>query len=130
MGTSLSVEALTLFVEDLARARDFYERAFGAPVVHTDADSVVFGFGAVVVNLLASTAAPQLVEPRSVGRPDDGPRVLITVPVEDVDRFVENLAEQGVELLNGPVDRPWSLRTAAFADPDGHVWEVAHPLKG
>ncbi|MET0609013.1 MAG: VOC family protein, partial [Gaiellaceae bacterium] len=25
----------------------------------------------------------------------------------------------------GPIDRPWGLRTAAFADPDGHVWEVA-----
>jgi catechol 2,3-dioxygenase-like lactoylglutathione lyase family enzyme len=30
-----------------------------------------------------------------------------------------------VELLNGPIDREWGVRTAAFADPDGHVWEVA-----
>src|SRR5206468_12511116 len=28
-------------------------------------------------------------------------------------------------LLNGPIDRPWGMRTAAFADPDGHIWEVA-----
>ena len=32
---------------------------------------------------------------------------------------------RGVELLNGPLDREWGVRTAAFADPDGHVWEVA-----
>jgi uncharacterized glyoxalase superfamily protein PhnB len=31
----------------------------------------------------------------------------------------------GVELLNGPIDRPWGRRTAAFADPSGHVWEIA-----
>ena len=35
------------------------------------------------------------------------------------------LAANGVELLNGPIDREWGMRTAAFADPDSHVWEVA-----
>jgi lactoylglutathione lyase len=38
------------------------------------------------------------------------------------------LADSGIQLLNGPVDRAWGLRTAAFADPDGHVWEVAAPI--
>jgi uncharacterized glyoxalase superfamily protein PhnB len=28
-------------------------------------------------------------------------------------------------LLNGPMNRPWGIRTAAFTDPDGHIWEVA-----
>jgi uncharacterized glyoxalase superfamily protein PhnB len=23
------------------------------------------------------------------------------------------------------MDREWGMRTAAFADPDGHIWEVA-----
>ena len=32
----------------------------------------------------------------------------------------------GVEFLNGPVDRPWGIRTASFRDPGGHVWEIAH----
>jgi lactoylglutathione lyase len=26
------------------------------------------------------------------------------------------------------MDRVWGVRTAAFADPDGHVWEVAAKL--
>jgi uncharacterized glyoxalase superfamily protein PhnB len=30
--------------------------------------------------------------------------------------------------VNGPVDRPWGRRTAAFADPAGHAWEVAQLL--
>jgi uncharacterized glyoxalase superfamily protein PhnB len=33
-------------------------------------------------------------------------------------------------LLNGPIDRPWGRRTAAFADPAGHLWEVAQELAG
>jgi uncharacterized glyoxalase superfamily protein PhnB len=38
------------------------------------------------------------------------------------------LRGRGVEFLNGPQDRPWGQRTAAFADPDGHVWEIAQEL--
>ena len=38
------------------------------------------------------------------------------------------LVAHGVTLLNGPVDRPWGRRTAAFADPSGNVWEVAQIL--
>jgi uncharacterized glyoxalase superfamily protein PhnB len=36
-----------------------------------------------------------------------------------------DLTSRGVKLLNGPMDRPWGIRTAAFADPAGHVWEIA-----
>jgi uncharacterized glyoxalase superfamily protein PhnB len=35
------------------------------------------------------------------------------------------LGERGAELLNGPVDRPWGVRTASFRDPGGHIWEIA-----
>ena len=35
-----------------------------------------------------------------------------------------------VELLNGPVDREWGVRTASFTDPDGHIWEIAQKLPG
>jgi uncharacterized glyoxalase superfamily protein PhnB len=53
----------------------------------------------------------------------------LTVHVDDVDATCRLLAERGVALLNGPLDRPWGIRTAAFADPAGHVWEIAAPLE-
>ena len=31
----------------------------------------------------------------------------------------------GNTLINGPIDRPWGIRTACFADPAGHIWEIA-----
>jgi lactoylglutathione lyase len=37
----------------------------------------------------------------------------------------EELAERGVDLLNGPMNREWGMRTASFIDPDGHIWEIA-----
>jgi uncharacterized glyoxalase superfamily protein PhnB len=33
-----------------------------------------------------------------------------------------------VVLLNGPVDRPWGVRTASFTDPAGHIWRIAQDL--
>lgn len=41
---------------------------------------------------------------------------------------VRSWRRAGVRVLNGPIDRPWGLRTASFTDPDGHVWELAEKL--
>ena len=50
----------------------------------------------------------------------------LTIRVDDGDATCAMLVARGVQLLNGPVDRPWGIRTAAFVDPAGHIWEVAH----
>ncbi len=125
-----TVRAITLFVEDLADARDFYGRAFQSAPVFEDDDSAVFDVGNLLVNLLSVTAAPELVAPLAVGGASAGPRFQLTVEVDDVDAAARGLAERGVILLNGPLDRPWGVRTVAFADPAGHVWELAQPLGG
>jgi catechol 2,3-dioxygenase-like lactoylglutathione lyase family enzyme len=54
----------------------------------------------------------------------------LTLEVDDVDATCAELTERGVELLNGPMDRPWGIRTASFRDPGGHIWEIAHTNKG
>ena len=83
----------------------------------------------MLVNLLRREEAPELVEPAAVAAAGSGPGVLLTLSVEDVDAAVAELAARGIELLNGPLDRPWGIRTACFADPDGHAWELAGPLR-
>jgi uncharacterized glyoxalase superfamily protein PhnB len=40
--------------------------------------------------------------------------------------MAEELKRRGAELVNGPMDRPWGIRTASFRDPAGHLWEIAH----
>ncbi len=120
------IHAITLFVEDLAAARGFYERAFGLPIHFEDDESAVFSFGNVLINLLDVSAAPYLVSPAAVALPEAGTRMQFTIEVDDVDRMCAELATRGVELLNGPMDRPWGVRTASFRDPAGHIWEIAH----
>ena len=52
-----SVGALTMFVDDPKQSKEFYERVFGVPVVHEDANAVAFKFDNLIVNLLETPAA-------------------------------------------------------------------------
>ena len=62
--------------------------------------------------------------PAEVAHGDAGVRVLLTVEVDDVDAVCADLTARGVELLNGPIHRPWGPRTASFRDPAGHTGEI------
>ena len=120
-----SVGAITMFIEDTQRSKAFYEQVFEAKAVYEDENAVAFGFENMVVNLLRVPAAHELIAPAPVGDGDAPSRFQLTIGVEDTDAVCEQLAARGVELLNGPMDREWGVRTAAFTDPDGHIWEVA-----
>ena len=123
-----AIEVITLFVEDLEAARSFYRDVFARKVIYEDKASVLLKFENLMINLLQVQEAPELIVPASVAGPAVGSRFLLTINVEDVNAVCAELARRGVKLLNGPLDRPWGRRTAAFADPAGHVWEVAQNL--
>ena len=95
-----SLAATVLYIEDPRRSKEFYERAFGLAPVNEDENSVTFRFDKTLIHLLR----------------------------KDADDACAELRERGVELVNGPVDQPWGIRAATFADPDGHLWEVAAEL--
>ncbi len=124
------IEAVTLFVEDLDVAGEFYQRVFDLPVYYADENSAVFRFGDTLINLLRVEEASGLIEPAAVAGPDAGSRFQFTIGVDDVDAVCDELGARGVVLLNGPVDRPWGLRTASFVDPGGHVGELAQEITG
>lgn len=119
------IAAVTLFAEDLDATKAFYRDVFDLPVVFETDDSAVFRIGDTLINLLQVSSAPELIEPAKVAGPDAGSRFQFTVGVDDVDAMCERLTRRGVELLNGPMDRPWGVRTASFRDPAGHIWEIA-----
>jgi catechol 2,3-dioxygenase-like lactoylglutathione lyase family enzyme len=120
--------AVTLFTEDLPATRAFYADVLGLELVFSDADSAAYRLGGTVLNLLRVEAADELVTPLPVGGPGQGARAMLTLPVEDTDAACAELTRRGGTLLNGPIDRPWGQRTAAFTDPTGTVWEIAAPV--
>jgi catechol 2,3-dioxygenase-like lactoylglutathione lyase family enzyme len=125
VGESLnSVGAITLFVEDPQRSKRFYTRVFEVDAVFEDENSVAFKFDNLFLNLLKrGVAVNELLGPVPPAEP--GASFELTVWVEDADAVCADLVERGVSIVSDPIDRPWGMRTAAFLDPDGYVWEVA-----
>jgi catechol 2,3-dioxygenase-like lactoylglutathione lyase family enzyme len=122
------IRVITLFVEDLAATKRFYGEVFGLPVVFEDNNSAVLEFSNIIINLLKITAAEELIEPARAASREAGARFVFTISVEDVDAKCAELTARGVKLLNGPMDRPWGVRTASFIDPGGYIWEIAQQL--
>lgn len=124
----MNVDVITLFVEDLHKTKVFYQEVFQLSAVYEDEVSAVFHFGNMSINLLNISEADGLIHPAKAAGPNAGSRFQFTIRVDDVDAAVWELKKSGVELLNGPLNRPWGVRTAAFADPAGHIWELAQQL--
>lgn len=122
------VSAISLFVEDLQAAKAFYREVFDAEVVYEDESSVCVKFDHLFVNLLLVSAALEQVEPGVVAARDAGSRFQLSVWVGDVDGACALLKKRGVEILTGPTDREWAMRTATFVDPAGHSWEIAQQI--
>ncbi len=120
-----AIFAITLFAEDLERTKEFYQKVFGLPIDYEDSNSAVFKFGGTLVNLLKYSEAHGLIGPAKVADRESGARHMFTIGVEDVDAMCAALAARGVKLINGPMDRPWGIRTASFMDPAGNIWEIA-----
>ena len=120
--------ALTLFVEDVLEVRAFYSDVLQLQEVFRDDVSTVFELGGTMLNVLEVAAAAEVVAPAQPVAVGDAPQMLLSLWVQDVDAACRELQERGVVLLNGPVDRAWGKRTAAFRDPGGAVWEIAQDI--
>lgn len=123
-----SVGAITLFVDDVQRSKSWYESVFALPLVFQDDDSAAFKFDNLILNLLRIPAAHELIAPAVVADRQAGSYSQLTIWVDDADTVCAELEQRGVVLLNGPMNREWGQRTACFADPDGHLWEIAQTL--
>jgi catechol 2,3-dioxygenase-like lactoylglutathione lyase family enzyme len=132
---SLSLQrmnVITVFAEDLAETKAFYEKVLGLEVLGEEKNefgpSVVFKLGNIMINLAHVTAAPDFCAPGAVAPRGEGARVVLPAAVENVDEACAELARLGVPLLDEARDRPWGIRCASFVDPAGHIWEIASDL--
>ena len=121
------LDVITLFAEDLPETKRFYTEVFGLELIWEDDASAVVKMSSLIINLLQVSNAATLVEPIPVA-PPGASRALLTIEVDDANAVCAELEAHGVKLLNGPTDRPWGRRTAAFADPAGNTWEIAQEL--
>ena len=126
----LTIAAISLFTADLASAIKFYTTVFEAPINYQDAEScsIKFSNNSLIINLLDSSVAGDLVKPRSVAKPGDGKALQLSIWTKDLEGVMERLKARGVELLSGPETMPWGMRVITFEDPGGHVWEIGQKV--
>jgi catechol 2,3-dioxygenase-like lactoylglutathione lyase family enzyme len=120
------IGAITLFVPDLDRTTEFYQDAFGLQADRPDPGTAMFKFKNVYVFLHKAAAAQDPV-PEVMAEAQKGAGQFAII-VADVDAVSSELTARGVEMITGPADRPWGMRTITFADPAGHIWEIAQGL--
>lgn len=120
------VSLITLGVADLARARSFYE-ALGW-VGQEIEETVFFQAGGAVVVLWGreKLAADSGVE---AGRAGGFGGIVLAHNVRsraEVDQIVTVAARGGAVVTRQPAETFYGGYAACFADPDGHLWEIAH----
>lgn len=121
------VSLITLGVADLARARRFYE-ALGFRAASIGDGQVVFmqaGAIAIVLWGRAELAADAGVAPAPPGG-FSGIAIAHNVRTrEGVDAVIAEAVAAGARETKPAHDADWGGRSGYFADPDGHLWEVA-----
>ena len=118
-----SVGVITLYVEDQQRSKEFYERVFEVAAVNEEEGIVIFKFDNLFLRLLTRVRAEiELLGQVPLADSDSGASFQLAIFVDDADALCADLAERGVSIVYGPVDRPWGVRNAGFRDPDGHLW--------
>ena len=120
------VSLITLGVDDLARARAFYETGFGWKASSaSQGDVVFFQAGALAIGMFPRRS---LAEDAGVPAEGAGFRgITLAHNVRepgDVDRLLA-LAEAACAKITKPAEDAFrGGRTGYFADPDGHLWKV------
>jgi catechol 2,3-dioxygenase-like lactoylglutathione lyase family enzyme len=122
-----SVGAITLFVDDLVRSSEFYERVFDVEAFHEDDEgTVILKFDNVFLRLLTrSEAEKELLGKVALADSGSGSVFELATPTKDIDAARAALVDLGIPIVFGPVDRPWGVTHVAFHDPDGHLWVLS-----
>lgn len=102
----------------------FYRDVVGLAHKFTDAGYAEFATGEARFALYERRRAAWLIGEEPVL----GPAGEVVFVVNDVDSQAIRLTSLGIDILSGPVDRPWGHRTLHIADPDGFVVELAQPI--
>src|SRR5579859_3274878 len=125
------MEAIVLFVQNLAECTAFYRETFKLRYQGSDANSSNFLLQeGLYLILLSPTASANLLGPEGNDvKRSGGPHGLLAASVADVDAAYDELKAKGVTFVRPPTDQPWGLRTAHFADPEGNLWEINQPVK-
>lgn len=119
------VSLITLGVSDLERSRRFYVDGMGWTAGVTSEEVVFFQAGELIVSLFS---AEDLAADANVGVPRGSAGFALAHNVREkaeVDRVMAQAQAAGARITSPAGEKNWGGYAGYFADPDGHLWEVA-----
>lgn len=121
---ALSFEGTLLMVEDVGRAREFYEGLLGMTVEMDLGAYVTYTSG---ISIQEGAMARSMIFGKDTG-PERPAGMELYFETEEIERESERLSAAGVSVIHPVKQEPWGQRTFRFFDPDGHVIEIGEPM--
>lgn len=120
------INMITLGVADMDRAVRFYEKGLGLPRMPFEGGAAFFTLNGSWLSLYPWDA---LAEDATVSGNGTGFRGITLAHVvsskEEVKAALDQAVRAGAKLVKPAQDVFWGGYSGYFADPDGHLWEVA-----
>ena len=124
------ISIVTLGVSDFQKSYTFYKEGLGFPThKYKDGDDIVFF--ELQGSWLGLYLVDKLAEDATVASSEGSGFRGVTLAhnessKEDVDTVFETAIKAGATKIKKPQDVFWGGYSGYFADPDGHLWEVAY----
>lgn len=124
------LSVITLGVANLARSRVFYEQGLGWTVGGAEKQIAFYQLNGLILALYPRGALAQDVGVVAEGNGFAGIALAHNVrshkEVDEVLAQAEQAEQAGGRIVKPAEEAFWGGYSGYFADPDGHLWEVAH----
>ena len=121
------ISMITLGVRDLEKAITFYEKGLGFPRMESPPEVAFFTLNGTWLGLFGREALAEDAQVSPEGSGFNAFSLAHNVASEaEVDAVVQQAVDAGATLVKKPERVFWGGYSGYFADPDGHLWEVAY----
>ena len=121
------ISMITLGVNDLARSIEFYEQGLGLPRMESPPAVAFFTLNGTWLGLYGREALAEDAQVSADGAGFRGVALAHNLASEaEVDQLYQEALAAGATPVKQPQKVFWGGYSGYFADPDGHLWEVAH----
>lgn len=126
-GLEPRISIVTLGVDDMKRARGFYECLGWQAAASSNDDVTFFNMAGLVFGLYGRKALAEDARVECSTAAFTGVSLAHNCESEErVDEVMVFAQAAGAKLIKSPEKVFWGGYSGYFADPDGHLWEVAH----